>query len=279
MSQADYYDDFADRGVREGINARHRAIDRWLERFGLQQNMDVLKIGCGVGTQTELIAKRLAGSGRLTGIDLSPRSVELARARVSRWPNVRLIAGDVVELDLDETFDVVVLPDVIEHIPVDHIRGFSRTFAAGFETQDGRWFTCPTRSISTGASRSGRTLSRRSINRSSSKSYSPTHSRTICSFTILRPMRFGSLSATTRSSCCGRCRGIWSSAPSAGPRPIGAREARAGVAPDPRCQPLTDRSRPSVATATPDPPPRAPHLGPARVRAPQGLSRDMPQRA
>ena len=126
MSQADYYDDFADRQVREGINARHRSIDRWLERFGLQQNMDVLEIGCGVGTQTELIAKRLAGSGRLTGIDLSPRSVELAQTRVSRWPNVRLIAGDVVELDLDETFDVVVLPDVIEHIPLDqHPRLFA----------------------------------------------------------------------------------------------------------------------------------------------------------
>ena len=118
MSQADYYDEFADRQLREGINARHMAIDRWLERFGLAQNMDVLEIGCGVGTQTELIAKRLAGSGSLTAIDLSPRSAELARSRVSRWPNVRLIAGDVVELDLDETFDVVVMPDVIEHIPL-----------------------------------------------------------------------------------------------------------------------------------------------------------------
>jgi cyclopropane fatty-acyl-phospholipid synthase-like methyltransferase len=123
---ADYYDDFADRQVRGGINARHLAIDRWLARFGLQPGLDVLEIGCGVGTQTELIAKRLAGSGSVTAVDLSPRSIELARSRLADWSNVRLIADDVVGLDLDEVFDVVVMPDVIEHIPISqHLKLFA----------------------------------------------------------------------------------------------------------------------------------------------------------
>ncbi|HET7027911.1 MAG TPA: class I SAM-dependent methyltransferase [Candidatus Limnocylindrales bacterium] len=127
MRPAEFYDEFAEAQALGGINARHLAIDRWLERFGLRPGMDVLEIGCGVGTQTELIAKRLAGSGTLTSIDLSPRSIELARSRLSGLPNIRLIVGDAVELSLDETFDVVVLPDVIEHIPIDeHMKLFGK---------------------------------------------------------------------------------------------------------------------------------------------------------
>lgn len=119
MDSANFYDEFAEQQAREGVHARHMAIDRWLARFGLVAGMDVLEIGSGVGTQTELIAKRLAGSGSLIGIDLSPKSIELARSRLEGWPNVQLIAGNAVELELEGDFDVVVMPDVIEHIPLD----------------------------------------------------------------------------------------------------------------------------------------------------------------
>jgi len=52
-------------------------------------------------------------------VDLSPRSIEAARERLASFRNVRLVAADVLEFDLHETFDVIVLPDVIEHIPLD----------------------------------------------------------------------------------------------------------------------------------------------------------------
>ena len=123
---AEYYDDFADEQASAGIHARHRAIDRWLEKFGLVAGANVLEIGCGVGTQTELIAHRLRGSGSVTAVDFSARSIELARRRLSGRPNVELIAGDVVQLELDRKFDVIVMPDVIEHIPVDqHLELFA----------------------------------------------------------------------------------------------------------------------------------------------------------
>jgi trans-aconitate 2-methyltransferase len=126
MTAEDYYDDFADHQARVGINARHRAIDRWLGQFGLGPGMAVLEIGCGIGTQTELIVKRLRGSGTLTAVDLSPRSIDFARRRLDGHRNVDFIAGDIVELELGRTYDVVVMPDVIEHIPLDqHLRLFS----------------------------------------------------------------------------------------------------------------------------------------------------------
>lgn len=127
MNPKDYYDDFAGRQLRVGINERHRAIQAWLGRFGLAPGMDVLEVGCGVGTQTQLIAGCLEGSGRLLALDFSPRSVELARERLAGQGNVEFLVADVVELDLDRVFDVIVLPDVIEHIPLErHGRLFAK---------------------------------------------------------------------------------------------------------------------------------------------------------
>lgn len=126
MNAKDYYDGYAARQVRVGINERHRAIQRWLKQFGLRPGMDVLEVGCGVGTQTELIAADLRDQGRLLAVDLSPRSIDLARARLSGRANVEFLAADAVELDLDRVFDVIVMPDVIEHIPLEgHLRLFA----------------------------------------------------------------------------------------------------------------------------------------------------------
>jgi trans-aconitate 2-methyltransferase len=122
MKCAEYYDRYAARQTRVGINLRHRSIQRWLEEFGLVPGMEVLEIGCGIGIQTQLIARRLGGTGALVAIDVSPRSVDIARSRLGGRPNVQVITGDAVDLSLERVFDVVVMPDVIEHIPVEHHR-------------------------------------------------------------------------------------------------------------------------------------------------------------
>jgi trans-aconitate 2-methyltransferase len=118
----EYYDAFAVRQLQAGVNARHRAIQKWLDDFGLRPGAKVLEIGCGIGTQTELIAQSLRGEGAIVAVDLSPRSIELARQRLRHHPEVAFVAGDVLEIELAGPFDVVVLPDVIEHIPIEHHR-------------------------------------------------------------------------------------------------------------------------------------------------------------
>jgi SAM-dependent methyltransferase len=116
-----FYDDYVGRQSAVGINERHRAIMGWLMRFGLRPTNRVLELGCGVGTLTQLLAEALSSEGTVVGVDLSPKSIEAARARLSGLKNVRLIAGDALDIKLDGTpgFDVVVLPDVIEHIPLE----------------------------------------------------------------------------------------------------------------------------------------------------------------
>ena len=126
MSVRDFYDDYAGHQEQIGVNDRHRAIHGWLKLFGLRPGLAVLEIGCGIGTETELIADTIGSSGSLLAVDLSPASVELARTRLAGRKNVEFIAGDVLELTLDRQFDVIVLPDVIEHIPLEeHARLFA----------------------------------------------------------------------------------------------------------------------------------------------------------
>lgn len=130
MEAREFYDNWVDQQVREGINERHRAIVRALRSAGWRPDQRVLEIGSGVGTLTELLARGIKAPGSLVAVDLSPKSIEIARIRLARFEQLELIAGDFLELDPRGPFDVIVLPDVIEHIPIEqHERLFGRLAA------------------------------------------------------------------------------------------------------------------------------------------------------
>ncbi|MFZ1616640.1 MAG: methyltransferase domain-containing protein [Flavobacteriales bacterium] len=112
-----FYDDYAPLQKERGINQRHLRIMQWLEQFGLKDGMRVLEIGCGIGTQTELLSAKLP-NGRLLAMDISPRSIEMASERLAGKPQVELLCGDIITLNVGGNFDMIVLPDVLEHIPV-----------------------------------------------------------------------------------------------------------------------------------------------------------------
>jgi trans-aconitate 2-methyltransferase len=137
MDSEAFYDEYVGRQLSVGVNERHHAILAWLQRFGMRPGQRVLEIGCGVGTLTGLIGRELGADGSLIGVDLSSKSIEAARARLGGLRNTEFLAGDILELEIEGTFDVVVLPDVIEHIPLElHRRLFERvaewTAADGF---------------------------------------------------------------------------------------------------------------------------------------------------
>jgi SAM-dependent methyltransferase len=95
--------------------------DRWKEKasyyYGLladiyrelvPPNSSVLEVGCGTGT----LLSRLQPS-RGVGIDISSRMVEIAAARHS---HLTFRVADAENFDLAETFDYVIVPDVVEHL-------------------------------------------------------------------------------------------------------------------------------------------------------------------
>lgn len=130
MDVKGYYDEYAGRQAAVGVNKRHRAILEWALKFGMRPDHSVLELGCGIGTLTGLLAEGLDSGGSVTAIDLSPASIESAEERLSGFDNVRLLAADVLETDLEGSFDVVVLPDVIEHIPLENHRALFERVAS-----------------------------------------------------------------------------------------------------------------------------------------------------
>jgi SAM-dependent methyltransferase len=70
----------------------------------------LLELGCGTGS----VLEQLQAHYTVTGVDLSPQMLRIARTKV---PHARLLRSDITKLELGETFDVVVcVADVVNHL-------------------------------------------------------------------------------------------------------------------------------------------------------------------
>jgi trans-aconitate 2-methyltransferase len=118
----DFYDDFSEKQIITGVSTRNIKIHEFAIKFGLKKTDNILEIGCGIGTQTGLLAEYTKGFGKITAIDISEKSVEYAKNDLKKFNNVNFLTGDIVEMKLDfnNKFDVVILPDVIEHVPIEN---------------------------------------------------------------------------------------------------------------------------------------------------------------
>jgi len=78
----------------------------------LEEGASVLELGCGGGTpETRRLARRFA----LTGVDISPRQIERARAAI---PEAEFVCADFTELEpAPGSFDAVCSFYVFNHVP------------------------------------------------------------------------------------------------------------------------------------------------------------------
>jgi SAM-dependent methyltransferase len=74
----------------------------------------VLDLGCGTGRVAEAVLD--AGAAAYVGLDVSPRMLELARERLSRYDDVELVESDVAEAALDGTYDLVLALGLFEYL-------------------------------------------------------------------------------------------------------------------------------------------------------------------
>ncbi|UCH85563.1 MAG: methyltransferase domain-containing protein [Candidatus Latescibacterota bacterium] len=117
-----FYEGFADNVLLEDFrrfNLRQDAVRRLCRRF-IPNGSRVLEVGCGVG----IISKYIASLGcRVVGLDLSENNIRIAEAYAGtgdcEFKVFDVIAG-AAELPSFGIFDVILLPDVIEHIPKNH---------------------------------------------------------------------------------------------------------------------------------------------------------------
>jgi len=90
--------------------------DEWAEDLTsrLEEGARVLELGCGSGSpETRRLAQRFA----VTGVDISPRQVERARAAI---PEASFMVADLTELELPPaSYDAVVSFYVFNHVSRD----------------------------------------------------------------------------------------------------------------------------------------------------------------
>jgi ubiquinone/menaquinone biosynthesis C-methylase UbiE len=100
----------------------------------LQPGMDVLDVGCGPGTITVDLARRVA-PGRTLGVDASADVIDEAKATAAAaGVEVRLAVGDAYRLDLPTaSVDVVHAHQVLQHLrePVAALREWARVARPG----------------------------------------------------------------------------------------------------------------------------------------------------
>ena len=113
-----FYDEFSSQQEKTGLNIRHLTIFNNLKKSGLKENSKVLEIGCGIGTVTNLIA-RFVLEGKIVAVDISPQSIEVAKRAHKNFSNVQFLVSDMSDFKSNIIFDFVVLPDVLEHIPLE----------------------------------------------------------------------------------------------------------------------------------------------------------------
>jgi len=91
----------------------------------------ILEVGCGHG---EVLWSCYRPESMMTGVDINPNSVAIARHRFEGKPNVTFLEGDVRKMDLkDGSFDCILCTEVVEHIPdpTDVLNEISRLLKPG----------------------------------------------------------------------------------------------------------------------------------------------------
>lgn len=82
----------------------------------LRPGMSLLDVGCGPGTITIDLARRL-DPGRVVGVDRAPAPLEEARALAQGLEHLDFVVGDLYALDFaDASFEVVHAHQVLQHL-------------------------------------------------------------------------------------------------------------------------------------------------------------------
>ena len=97
----------------DGDAVRNEAvISTILDNAGIRAGIDVLDVACGTGILFPDYLGR--GVASLTAIDISPEMVKLAR---QKFPQVKVLCGDVEQTVFAQCFDTVMLYNAFPHFP------------------------------------------------------------------------------------------------------------------------------------------------------------------
>jgi SAM-dependent methyltransferase len=109
VNRAAYWDDIAkDRDSSQGIARHYHERLKEIYGFVIPPGRSVLEIGCGFGDLLASVNPRIG-----VGVDLSP---EMIRGASERHTKLTFICGDVHRVRLDQTFEYVILSDLLSDL-------------------------------------------------------------------------------------------------------------------------------------------------------------------
>lgn len=87
-------------------------IGKILDNGGIRPGVEVLDVACGTGVLFPDYLSR--GAAKVTGIDISPQMVKIAR---EKFPQVEVICADVEQTQFQQQFDCVMVYNAFPHFP------------------------------------------------------------------------------------------------------------------------------------------------------------------
>jgi len=113
-----FYDAHVGRKLKDFVEGNERIKRAWstIDQWAPPDVRRILEVGCGIGHICWRMTRRWPDAD-VVGLDISPESLRIAR---TLFPSSRLsfIEGPLVKGSLAGKFDLTVLMDVYEHIPV-----------------------------------------------------------------------------------------------------------------------------------------------------------------
>ena len=103
-----------------------------LDFVELNGKQDFLEVGCGNGVVTKYLAEEYGGE--VTGIDIDPQQIELARKEAGDMQNISYLEADTTKLPFkNREFDIVLSFGVLHHIEnwLDALREVRRVLKPG----------------------------------------------------------------------------------------------------------------------------------------------------
>lgn len=93
--------------------------EQLLTRAGISSSMEVLDLGCGIGDVSLLAARMVGRRGRITGLDLDPAALAIAkeRAAAAGFANVEFVEGDLHSWRPGKAPDAVIGRHILIHTP------------------------------------------------------------------------------------------------------------------------------------------------------------------
>src|SRR6266542_3666029 len=127
-NSSEFYDQFIAYQVQSGINDRILGLYKRLKKYGLSSSSSILEIGCGIGSLTYLLSRKVK-KGTVEATDISPKSITFAKQHLTS-SQVQLTAGNILQYKpTNQSFEFILLFDVLEHIPItDHEQLFANIF-------------------------------------------------------------------------------------------------------------------------------------------------------